>query len=73
MSYSSADYFARSDPFLTAALMQPAPFSNLPAGALVPAALNGASFAPVVSPGEWASVFGNFIGADTATVTIWVE
>lgn len=61
VAYSSADYFARYDPYLAAALTQPVEFHNPQPGAAAQA-VNGASFGSPISPGEWATVFGNFSG-----------
>lgn len=67
VTFSSADYFARYDPYLAAALTQPVTFHNSPAGAAAQTVVNGASFGRVVSPGEWASLFGDFSGVAPAT------
>ena len=64
---SSADYFARYDPFLAAALAQPATFHAPQPGSAAEAAVNGASFGSPISPGGWATVFGNFSGVATAS------
>ncbi|HTQ55926.1 MAG TPA: IPT/TIG domain-containing protein [Bryobacteraceae bacterium] len=66
VSYSSADYFARYDPFLAAALTLPARFSNPQPGTGYPVIVNGASFGMLISPGEWATAFGDFAGVTTA-------
>ena len=62
VSYSSADYFARYDPYLAAALTQPVAVHNGWPGAAARTAVNGASFASPISPGEWATVYGDFPG-----------
>jgi uncharacterized protein (TIGR03437 family) len=66
VSYSSADYFARYDPYLAAALAQPVRFSNPEPGASAGTAVNAATFGSPISAGEWATVFGDFSGAATA-------
>jgi hypothetical protein len=63
---SSADYFARQDPFLLAALVWPARYQAPQAASGSPATTNAASFAASVSPGGLASVFGNFPGVSSA-------
>lgn len=66
VSYSSADYFARYDPYLAAALTQPVQFFHPQPGSAAPATVNGASFGSPISPGEWATVFGDFSGVAPA-------
>jgi uncharacterized protein (TIGR03437 family) len=64
---SSADYFANYDPFLIAALTQPSSFyTPQPVGA-APVTVNAASFGSPISPGAWATVFGDFPGVSTQT------
>jgi hypothetical protein len=62
VSMSSADYFGRSDPFLTAALVQPVQFHTPQPGTSALNVVNTASLGTPISPGEWASVLGNFSG-----------
>src|ERR1035438_7154238 len=59
---SSADYFARHDPFLLAALVWPARYQAPQAASGSPAIANAASFGASVSPGGLATVFGSFSG-----------
>jgi uncharacterized protein (TIGR03437 family) len=66
VAYSSADYFARYDPYLAAALTWPVEYFNPQPGSAAPATVNGASFASPISPGEWATVFGDFSGVAAA-------
>jgi uncharacterized protein (TIGR03437 family) len=65
VSMSSADYFARQDPSLLAALVWPARFQAPQAASGSPATTNAASFAASVSPGGLASVFGSFPGVSS--------
>jgi uncharacterized protein (TIGR03437 family) len=69
VSYSSADYFARYDPFLAAALTWPVQYFNPQPGSAAPATVNGASFGSPISPGAWATVFGDFSGVTPALAT----
>jgi uncharacterized protein (TIGR03437 family) len=62
VSMSSADYFARHDPSLLAALVWPAPYQAPQAIGGSLAAVNAASFGTPVSPGGLASLFGSFPG-----------
>src|ERR1035441_9111600 len=57
---SSADYFARQDPFLLAALVWPARYQAPQAASGSLATTNAASFGASVSPGSLATVFGSF-------------
>jgi uncharacterized protein (TIGR03437 family) len=63
VSMSSADYFARQDPFLLAAMVWPAKYQAPQAASGSPATTNAANFAASVSPGGLATVFGSFPGA----------
>ena len=53
-------------PYLAAALTQPVQFHNPQLGSTALAAVNGASFGSPISPGAWASVFGDFSGVEPA-------
>ena len=67
--YSSADYFARHDPFLMAALAWPAVYQPPQTVGAAPATVSAASFGSPVSPGSLAAVFGNFPGVSAATAS----
>jgi uncharacterized protein (TIGR03437 family) len=69
ISMSTADYFARHDPFLIAALTLPAQYQTPQAGSGSPATVNAASFGAPVSPGGLATVFGDFTGVSPATAS----
>jgi uncharacterized protein (TIGR03437 family) len=69
IAMSSSDYFARHDPFLLAALVQPAYYqAPQPIGAS-PSTVNAASFGSPVSPGALAAVFGDFPGVLATSAT----
>src|ERR1035441_417995 len=69
ISMSTADYFARHDPFLIAALTLPAQYQTPQAGSGSPATPGAASFGAPVSPGGLATVFGDFTGVSPATAS----
>jgi uncharacterized protein (TIGR03437 family) len=69
VSVSSADYFARHDPVLLAAIEQPFTYRRPSGGGALPATVNSASFGAPVSPGALVSVFGNFAGVAPSTAT----
>jgi uncharacterized protein (TIGR03437 family) len=59
---SSADYFARHDPYLRAAMIWPEQYQPPQSVSGSPAVVNAASFGAPVSPGGLATVFGDFPG-----------
>lgn len=66
---SSADYFARHDPSLVAALAWPAQYQAPPAASGSPATTNAASFGASVSASGLASVFGSFSGVSSTAAS----
>jgi uncharacterized protein (TIGR03437 family) len=66
---SSADYFARHDPSLLAALAWPARYQAPQAASGSPATTNAASFGASVSPSDLATVFGSFSGVSSTIAT----
>jgi len=67
VAISPADYFARHDPVLMAALTRPARYRAPQGGGALPATVSSASFGGPVSPGSLASVFGDFSGVQPAS------
>jgi uncharacterized protein (TIGR03437 family) len=66
---SSADYFARYDPFLRAAMVWPEQYQPPQAVSGSPRIANAASFGAPVSPGGLAVVFGDFPGVSSTQAT----
>jgi uncharacterized protein (TIGR03437 family) len=66
---SSADYFARYDPFLRAAMVWPEQYQPPQAVSGSPRITSAASFGSPVSPGGLAVVFGDFPGVSSTLAT----
>jgi uncharacterized protein (TIGR03437 family) len=66
---SSADYFARHDPYLRAAMIWPEQYQPPQAVSGSPAIVSAANFGAPVSPGALATVFGEFPGASPTLAT----
>jgi uncharacterized protein (TIGR03437 family) len=69
LGMSSADYFARYDPFLQAAILWPVEYQAPRAVSGSPGIANAASFGAPVSAGGLAVVFGDFPGVSSTLAT----